>query len=117
MPLPTRLSNSPSVLRHYSATQRGQSRQSAEAHRLDGARRDDDHRALLLDRLVKHVHGPEMQADRVVLVLFARLNESRGDLGLSGAEDDAGLALALGLSLAAHGVLESLRQFYVADLH
>jgi hypothetical protein len=94
----------------------GQAAERAEAHRLDGGRGNDDHRALLAQPLVDHVHGAQVPGDRVVAVVVGGAGELLGDPGLGGAEDDAALPFALGLGLARHGVCEHVGDDDVADL-
>src|SRR5581483_4676519 len=95
---------------------RGCPEESAEAHRLDGAARDDHHRALLLQSFVEHVHRAQMKGRRVVLVLHRRLIEQLRDLDFGLAEDDPRLLLARRLRLARHRVLQRRRDDDVAHL-
>ena len=82
---------------------------ASEAHGFDSRRGHDDHRAALLDGFIEHVHGAQMESHRVVLVGGCGQRELLRDFGFGLAEGIAGLAFALGLCLAGHGVLERLR--------
>src|SRR5260370_27876176 len=57
-----------------------------------------------------------MQRHRIVFVNGCRLRELFRDLGFRLTENDARLALALGLGLARHGVFEARRNAHVPDL-
>src|SRR6266436_3637067 len=85
--------------------QRGDAGEAAEVHAIDGTARRDDRAAALFDALVKHVHASQVRGDGVVGIAPSRLSKAVGDLRLGCAEDDASLALALGLRQAAHRIL------------
>ncbi len=64
----------------------------------------------------EHVHCPQVQGGRVMDVRLGGLSKRVGDLLLRFAQDDACLALALGLRLAGHGVFQVLWDDHIADL-
>src|SRR5689334_14262150 len=57
----------PGLLR-LGAAERGDSETAAKTHRLNRRRRYDHHGASLLDRFVQHVHRPQVEGYRIVLV-------------------------------------------------
>src|ERR1035441_7615186 len=71
------------ALLRFHAGQRGSRQHSAEPHGLHRGGWHNHHRALLLDGLIEHVHGAEMQRHGVVLVGERRLAEHLGLLGFA----------------------------------
>ena len=68
--------------------------QCAKTHRLDRAGGNDDHRALLPEPFVNHIHRPQVQRHRVVAVVLRGRRKFLGDFGLRGSQDDPALAFA-----------------------
>jgi hypothetical protein len=90
---------------------------AAKVHAVDGAAGHDDRATAFLGALIKHVHAAWMQGDRVVRIGPRSLDKTVGNLRLGSAENDASLALPLGLSLAAHRILQGNRDLDIADLN
>ena len=78
----------------------GQSQDVGEIERVSQPGRHNHERPALHDALIEHVHGPEIESDRVFAVALRRLDKLVGDLGFCRCEEDARLAFALGLRLA-----------------
>ena len=66
---------------------------SSEAHRFHGRRWHDDHRTLLLQRFVEHVHGAQVERRRIVLIDERRGGKLIRTLGRGEATADDLLAL------------------------
>src|SRR5208283_881937 len=89
---------------------------STESHRLNRGRRYDHHRTLFLDRLVQHVHGSQMQGHRIFSVGGRSLHKAVGNFSFRLTQDDSRLPLTFRLRLPGHGVFQSRRDSYIAEL-
>src|SRR5258708_13583084 len=104
------------LLQSLSFRQCGGGQSSSQTHGLYDRRRHNHHGAFLFDRFVEHVHGAQMERDRILGVTVGGLYKLVGNSLLRLAQNDSRLALAFGLHLPRHGVFPTLTNFYVAYL-
>ena len=96
--------------------QRGRTQHTAHAHGLHCRARHQHQGAFFLQPFVKHVHGPQMQRRRILLIAW-RLLEEMGDLPLGFAQDDPRPLFPVGLGFTRHRVLQGVGDYHVAHFH